>query len=67
MKTFITTRHETEPSPFASAFDPVLTGVAQGLARLFPPVQTIRQPRQGEASGPAATRRKDGAAEGGRE
>ena len=56
MKSFITSRPETEPGWFGTSFDPVLAGVAQGLARLFPPVQTIRPAHDGEADGHPATR-----------
>lgn len=59
MKTFITSRPETEPARFGSSFDPVLTGVAQGLARLFPPVRTVRPARNGAASGSPAARPAD--------
>ncbi|MEH3116190.1 MAG: hypothetical protein PGN25_00810 [Methylorubrum populi] len=59
MKTFITSRPETEPAR-SGPLDPVLTGVAQGLARLFPPVQSARQRREGEASRHGAARRGDG-------
>ena len=47
MKNFITTRPEAEPARFDSSFDPVLSGVAQGLARLFPPVEHTRKPQDG--------------------
>lgn len=60
MKTFITSRPETDPARFDSSFDPVLTGVAQGLARLFPPVGSVRPPRDGETGEPSTVRRSGG-------
>ena len=33
---------ELEDESYGSSFDPVLNGVAHGLARLFPPVHNIR-------------------------
>jgi hypothetical protein len=56
MKPFITSQPESERTRLDSAFDPVLSGVARGLARLFPPVQNVRTPRE---DGPAASRRSD--------
>ncbi|GJE72362.1 hypothetical protein [Methylorubrum podarium] len=56
MKPFITSQPESERTRLDSAFDPVLSGVARGLARLFPPVQNVRTPRE---DGAAASRRSD--------
>lgn len=59
MKTFITTRPETGQTRFGSSFDPVLSGVAQGLARLFPPVRHTRNPEEGDAPAHRAPGRDD--------
>ncbi|MBD8909379.1 hypothetical protein [Methylorubrum zatmanii] len=59
MKGFIVARPESEPARFVSSFDPVLAGVAQGLARLFPPVRTIRPQHESDTGGHPATRRGD--------
>ena len=56
MKPFITSQPDAGRTRLESAFDPVLSGVARGLARLFPPVQNIRTPRE---DGAAASRRSD--------
>ncbi|KQQ14124.1 hypothetical protein ASF53_09835 [Methylobacterium sp. Leaf123] len=59
MKPFITSQPESERIRLDSSFDPVLSGVARGLARLFPPVENIRPQRSGSnapaATGPAGT------------
>lgn len=47
MKPFITSQPETGRTRFDASLDPVLSGVARGLARLFPPVQNVRPPRDG--------------------
>ncbi|MCJ2029419.1 hypothetical protein MKK50_08385 [Methylobacterium sp. J-043] len=47
MKPFITSQPESERTRLDSSLDPVLSGVARGLARLFPPVQNVRPPRDG--------------------
>lgn len=68
MQKFITARPEVASADFGSPYDPVLAGVAQGLSRLFPPVQQAR-PRRSEAadraSAPRAAARRTGAATGG--
>lgn len=66
MQKFITARPEAASADFGSPYDPVLAGVAQGLSRLFPPVQQARPP-QGEAAdrAPRAAPRRAGAASGG--
>jgi len=50
MKPFITSQPESERTRLDSSLDPVLSGVARGLARLFPPVQNVRPPRDGIAT-----------------
>ncbi|AMB47111.1 MULTISPECIES: hypothetical protein [Methylobacteriaceae] len=47
MKPFITSQPESERTRLDSSFDPVLSGVARGLARLFPPIENVRPPRSG--------------------
>lgn len=39
----ISTTDRAERS-FGSSFDPLLNGVAQGLATLFPPIENARRP-----------------------
>lgn len=39
---------EHEERSFGSSFDPLLNGVAQGLAALFPPVENGRRPASEE-------------------
>ena len=39
---------ELEEQGYGSAFDPVLTGVAHGLARLFPPIDNACRREQDE-------------------
>ena len=39
MKSFLTVEAEPCDETFGSSFDPVLNGVAQALARLFPPIE----------------------------
>ncbi len=56
MKPFITSQPDTGRTRLGSAFDPVLSGVARGLERLFPPVQNVRPPRDG-ADGASAPQR----------
>lgn len=59
MKKFITTRPEAGLSGFGSPYDPVLAGVAQGLARLFPPLEgarLVQGGRAGKAGDAAASR-----------
>ncbi|GAA0281018.1 hypothetical protein LNAOJCKE_2066 [Methylorubrum aminovorans] len=58
MKPFITSQPETSRTRIGSAFDPVLSGVARGLERLFPPVQNVRPRDEGESA--CASRRNDG-------
>ncbi len=58
MKPFITSQPDTGRTRLGSAFDPVLSGVARGLERLFPPVQNVRPREEGE--GACASRRNGG-------
>ena len=58
MKPFITSQPETGRTRLESAFEPVLSGVARGLERLFPPVQNVRPREEGE--GACASRRNNG-------
>ena len=62
MKPFITSQPDVVRTRFNSSFDPVLSGVARGLARLFPPVQNVRPPRDGGET--AAAPRQAGTAGG---
>ncbi|GEP01186.1 hypothetical protein [Methylobacterium haplocladii] len=36
---------------FGSSFDPLLSGVAQGLATLFPPIENTRRPASEDEAG----------------
>ena len=49
MKTCNLFKPEIGDHTFGSSFDPVLNGVAQGLASLFPPVETVRPTEPDEA------------------
>lgn len=53
MKPFITSQPDSERTRLDSSFDPVLSGVARGLARLFPPVENVR-PQRGGSNTPSA-------------
>lgn len=44
MPTRFNTSAALHPRAFGSAYDPVLQGVADGLAPLFPPIHTPRRP-----------------------
>ncbi|GLS43822.1 hypothetical protein [Methylobacterium brachythecii] len=48
MKRFVLTKTELDERSFGSPFDPLLHGVAQGLANLFPPIETVRLPQSEE-------------------
>jgi hypothetical protein len=65
MKPFITSQPETGRTRLESAFDPVLSGVAGGLARLFPPVHNGQPPRDGNG-GVSPSRRNGVDGQGGR-
>ncbi|WP_232628757.1 hypothetical protein [Methylobacterium sp. Leaf118] len=69
MKKFISARPEAGASGFGSQYDPVLAGVAQGLARLFPPLDGTRPASPGRPAeaddGSAATAQAGGATEAG--
>lgn len=56
MKPFITSQPDTGRTRLESSFDPILSGVARGLARLFPPVQNVQPPRE-EGDGAATPQR----------
>ncbi|TXN20934.1 MULTISPECIES: hypothetical protein [Methylobacterium] len=44
MNTFSMPAGEHEERSFGSSFDPLLNGVSQGLAALFPPIENTRRP-----------------------
>jgi hypothetical protein len=44
LKTFSMTLPDHEERSFGSPYDPLLNGVAQGLATLFPPIDNARRP-----------------------
>ncbi|GEL43275.1 hypothetical protein MEX01_38660 [Methylorubrum extorquens] len=62
MKPFITSQPESDRTRLGSSLDPVLSGVARGLARLFPPVENVRPQRSGSTI--PATSGTDGTAGG---
>ncbi|BAU92855.1 hypothetical protein MPPM_4250 [Methylorubrum populi] len=66
MKPFITSQPDAGRTRLESAFDPVLSGVARGLARLFPPVHNGQPPQDGGKGGSACQRNGTGGGQGGR-
>ena len=67
MKKFITARPEIPSAGLGSAFEPVLAGVAQGLARLFPPVESGHPSHGAKPGGGTLARAKGVGASGGGE
>lgn len=66
MKPFITSQPEEGRTRFDASLDPVLSGVARGLARLFPPVQNVRSPGDGANVSTAPRRTGTAGGQGGR-
>ncbi len=44
------TTSDHEERSFGSPYDPLLNGVAQGLAMLFPPIDNARRPESQDAT-----------------
>ena len=57
---------ELEEQNFGSSFDPVLNGVAHGLARLFPPIENVHPSERDEDASDRAASESDGRGVGAR-